>query len=128
MNEEKRDLVRDFLKNFKQIATGGRGIDIISRRKNLKSLAKLGLTKRNCREEILNLSVNDYCKGPVPDTDRPGEIWEFGKIIQEKEVYIKLKIADVERKKLAKCISFHVAEFPLCFPLKGGMKERGEDS
>jgi len=78
LDEVKRGLVRDFLKDFKQIATGGRGIDIISRRKNLESLAKLGLTRHNCKEEILTLSVNDYCKGPVPDSDRPGDIWEFG--------------------------------------------------
>jgi len=49
-------------------------------------------------------------------------------VIEGKEVYIKLKIADVGRGKIAKCISFHEAEFPLCFAFKGSTKEGGEES
>ena len=98
---------------------------MVPRRKNLASLAKLGLTKRNCKEEILSLSEADYCNGPKPDTDRLGEIWEFGKLIEGKEVYIKLKIAQVGNEMIAKCLSFHVAEYPLCFPFRGDLKERG---
>jgi len=52
------------------------------------------------------------------DIDRPGVIWEFGKNIEGKEVYIKLKIAEIAGKKYAKCISFHRAKFPMCYPLK----------
>lgn len=108
-----------FLKEFKGIVTTGRGLYIIDRQKNTESLLELGLTKRNCREEILNLSVENYCNGPKPDFDRPGMIWEFGKKINGDEIYIKLKIAEVGSEKLAKCISFHKAEFPLNLPLKG---------
>ena len=93
MNEAKEALVRNFLKEFKKIATEGRGIDIVSRSKNIDSLVKLRLTKRNCKNEILSLSVSDYCDGPKPDKDRPGEIWEFGKSILGKEVYIKFILA-----------------------------------
>ena len=118
MDEAKREAIRRFLREFKQISTAGRGIDIVDRKKNLQSLAKLGLTKKNCREVILNLSVDDYCDGPKPDKDRPGEIWEFGQLIEGNEVYIKLKIAQVGKVKLAKCLSFHVAEHPLCFPCR----------
>jgi len=129
LEEERKNLARLFLKEFKGIATHGRGIDIVNRRKNLESLAELGLTRRNCVDEILNLSATDYCGGPEPDTDRPGEIWEFGKTILGKQVYIKLKIAQAGNEKLAKCISFHIAEFPLCFPFKGGSnEERGKIS
>ena len=126
MVNEKRDLVRQFLKEFKSIGSHGRGIDIVHRKKNLGSLAKLGLNFKNCKDEIQNLSVADYCKGPEPDTDKPGEVWEFGKIISGKEVYIKLKIANVGNIKLAKCISFHVAEFPLCFPFKEDIGKGGD--
>ena len=126
MDEAKKEAIRRFLREFKHIATSGRGIDIVDRQKNMQALARLGLTKRNCREGILSLSVEDYCEGPKPDKDRPGEVWEFGKLIEGNEVYIKLKIARVGRVKLAKCISFHVAERPLCFPLgrnsEGGRK------
>ena len=124
MNEIKRAFLASFLKEFKKIATKGRGIDFISRSKNIDSLLKLSLTKKNAREEILSLSVADYCGGPEPDKNKPGEIWEFGKLVEGKEVYIKLKIAQVGQEKIAKCLSFHVAEYPLCFPLKGTKKRR----
>jgi len=117
LEQGREALVQKFLKEFKAIATRG-GIYVVHRQKNQESLVKLGLTKRNCIDEILGLSLSDYCRGPEPDTDRPGEIWEFGKVILGKEVYIKLKIADTGKGKIAKCISFHLAEFPICFPFK----------
>ena len=126
MDEAKKEAIRRFLREFKETATVGRGIDIVDRRKNMQSLVQLRFTKKNCRDEILTLSVEDYCDGPKPDKDRPGEVWEFGKLIEGKEVYIKLKIAQVDQVKLAKCLSFHVAEHPLCFPLGRDSEERRE--
>ena len=126
MDEAKKEAIRRFLREFKRIATSGRGIDIVDRVKNMQALARLGLTKRNCREEILSLSVEDYCDGPKPDKDRPGEVWEFGKLMGGKDIYIKLKIAHVGRVKLAKCISFHEAERGLCFPF-GRDSEEGRE-
>jgi len=111
--------VRDFLMEFKKIAVTGRGLDIVNRRENLDALAKLGLTKKNLKEEIMTLSVEDYCEGPEPDRDRPGDIWVFGKHIGGEEIYIKLKIAQVGKEKIAKCLSFHAANFPLCYPYRG---------
>jgi hypothetical protein len=107
-----------FLKDFKKIVTQERGLDIVDRKENLKSLLQLGFTKKNCKHEILNLSVSDYCAGPKPDKDRPGVIWEFGKKISGYDVYIKLKIAEAGSARIAKCISFHIAEFPIINPLK----------
>ena len=124
MDEAKKEAIRRFLREFKHIITSGRGIDIVDRVKNREALAKLGLTKKNCREEILSLSVEDYCDGPKPDKDRPGEVWEFGRLMEGKDVYIKLKIARVGRVKLAKCISFHEAEWVSAFPL-GEIHRRG---
>ncbi len=108
-----------FLKEFKGIVATGRGLYLIDRRKNTVSLLELGMTKKHCREEILSLSVEDYHDGPKPDKDRPGEIWEFGKKVDGDEIYIKLKIAMSGSERFAKCISFHKAQFPLSFPLKG---------
>jgi hypothetical protein len=126
LDEAKKEAIRRFLREFKHIATNGRGIDIVDRVKNMQALARLGLTKRNCREEILSLSVEDYCDGPKPDKDRPGEVWEFGKLMGGKDIYIKLKISHVGRVKLAKCISFHEAERALCFPF-GRDSEEGRE-
>jgi len=101
-----------------------RGLDVIPRRENIDALAELGLTRINRVDEILTLSAEDYCSGPEPDNDRPGDLWIFGKQIGDQTVYIKLKIAQVGEEKIAKCLSFHTAKFPLCFPCRE--KERGE--
>lgn len=107
-----------FLKEFKQIVTEKRGLDIVDCRENLNSLSELGLTKELCEQEILNLSTENYVDGPKRDVDRQGMIWEFGIKTGSDEIYIKLKIAEVGTEKLAKCISFHKANLPLSFPLK----------
>jgi hypothetical protein len=115
----KQTEIRDFLVEFKGIMSKGRGLDIVNRRENIDTLAKKGLTKKNLIEEIMTLSVENYCQGPEPDRDKPGNIWVFGKQIDTEEIYIKLKIAQVGKEKIAKCISFHIADFPLCYPYRG---------
>lgn len=110
--------VRDFLLQFKQAATQGSGIDIVPRRDTLRTLSQLGLTKSNLEELLLSLSVADYCKGPKEDRDRSGHIWVFGKQIGQQEIYIKLKVAEVKGASMAKCISFHVAEFEMKYPYR----------
>ena len=112
-----------FLKEFKRIMTQERGLDIVDRKENLNSLLQLGLTKKNCEQEILSLSASDFCAGPKPDKDRSGVIWEFGKKIGGQDVYIKLKIAETGSVRMAKCISFHVAEHPIIYPLKTKIKK-----
>jgi len=116
LDELKKGGIRDFLMEFKKIMVKGRGLDIVNRLENIDALAKLGLTKKNLKEEIMTLSVRDYCEGPVPDRDRPGDIWVFGKQVGGEEIYIKLKIAQVGKEKIAKCLSFHAAKFRLCYP------------
>jgi len=124
LDEVKKGSIRGFLKEFKKIAVTGRGLDIIPRRHTMEALAELGMTKKNLKEEILNLSVEDYCEGPEPDKDRGGDVWVFGKQIGGREIYIKLKIAQVGAEKIAKCLSFHPASYPLCFPYR---EKRGRD-
>jgi len=118
MGNIKVAFVSSFLKEFKKLAVAG-NVDIFVDRAEYKtSFIELGITKFVAFQEILSLSIENYCSGPEPDKDRPGYIWEFGKDIEGKEVYIKLKIAEIGAKKYAKCISFHKARFPQCYPLK----------
>jgi len=117
LDEANKLKIRDFLRSFKRIAAKG-GIYVIPRDKNQQALADLELTRRNRFEIIMSLSVLDYCSGPEPDRDKPGYIWEFGRIVVGTPVYIKLKVADTDRGQIAICISFHAAEFPLTFPCK----------
>lgn len=116
-DNQKKQQIQNFLREFKSIATTG-DIYVIPREKNQQALADLGLTRKNRTDIIMALSVIDYCRGPEPDRDKPGFIWEFGKIIEGRPVYIKLKIAETDGGKIARCISFHAAEFPLAFPCK----------
>lgn len=126
MDELKKVGVRDFLMEFKKIVTSGRGLDIVNRREYIDALTEMGLTRRNLKEEIMTLSVDNYCEGPEPDKDRPGYVWVFGKQITTEEVYIKLKIAQVGKEKIAKCLSFHVAKFPLRYPCRTGERRDGK--
>jgi hypothetical protein len=121
MGQAKPEEIGRFLQEFKQVARK-RGIDFIPRSEFMGALALLGLTKRNCRDELFNLSAEDYCQGPDEDRDRPGYVWVFGKRIEGREIYIKLKLARVGEEIIAKCLSFHPADYPLRFPLK---KEKG---
>ena len=118
LDDRQRKLIRVFLIEFKRIATEGRGIDFVPRPDNLDALSELGLTFGNARDEIMALSVTDYCDGPEDDRDKPGDIWVFGQEIEGKEVYITLKVASVGDEKLAKCISFHISRRPLRFPYR----------
>jgi hypothetical protein len=118
VDEGKRRKIADFLTEFKNIVVTGRGLDVIPREKNNLALIKLGITEGNRKDEILSLSLNDYCEGPEKDNDKPGDIWIFGKTVNDKEVYIKLKVAQVDEEKIAKCLSFHPAEFHLSYPAR----------
>jgi hypothetical protein len=88
------------------------------RQDHQKSLASLGLTRDQCEEEIMSLTEENYCQGPNPDLDYQGEIWIFGKVIEGREIYIKLKLVEVASEKFAKLISFHPSDSPLCYPYK----------
>lgn len=125
MDEKQKREIRKFLVEFKKIASRGRDLDFIYRKEYKTALLELGLTNKDRKNAIMTLSVADYCNGPIPDRDRPGHLWIFGKHIGYREVYIKLKIAQVGNRKIAKCISFHAASHPLCFPYKEKDKKGG---
>ena len=117
MSANKTD-VAAFLREFKRVALSESNFYLVGRVENNRDIVRLGLTKGNVVHEIASLSVADYCAGPEADRDRAGEVWKFGKCINGHDVYIKLKIASTGRFKIAKCISFHIAQYPLHYPLR----------
>ena len=117
MGRETEAGVIKFLNEFKIIAKK-RGVYFVPREEFVSTLISLGITRAICKDELLSLSVDDYCRGPENDRDRPGRIWVFGKRFEGRELYIKLKIAKAGKETIAKCLSFHPAEFPLCFPFR----------
>jgi hypothetical protein len=44
------------------------------------------------------------------------DMWVFGKIVKEKEIYIKITMGFSGAKVI--CISFHFAEHPMKYPQK----------
>ena len=79
----------------------------------MRSLAQCGLTIKDAKNEILELTVGDYYKGPKPDldSDRPGDVWEFKKSIDSILFYIKVKIVEEKEEDILKCLSFHKDDF-----------------
>src|SRR5690606_4775390 len=88
------------------------------RDKNLEGLAALDITPLKRVEFLMNLQVENYSSGPNNDTydvTKP-DYYEFGIQIKGKEVYIKISRGLLN--KPVDCMSFHIAEYPMKYPLK----------
>jgi len=109
---KKETMILSYLSKVKKLLTEGK-YDFIPRRKNMQALAQYGLTIKDAKNEILDLRVKDYYKGPKQDYDakRPGEIWEFKKNIDGTVFYIKVKIVEENGEEVLKCLGFHEDEF-----------------
>lgn len=127
MDEAKIDYVKKFLAQFKKAIEANNGsLYVVSRQKNRDSLIILGLTEEIREEIILSLSLQDYCDGPKRDPIWAGDVWEFGRVIEGEEVYIKLKLETICGNERPTCISFHKAQCPLTFPFKMEGNDKGD--
>ncbi|MEA3442922.1 MAG: hypothetical protein U9R04_05600 [Chloroflexota bacterium] len=114
--------VRDFLQKVKEtIANPPANYQawvLVSRGENKECIARLGFKYQDIRDSILALSVSDYCEGPCQDYDQRGELWVFGKIIEGREIYIKLKLASFGSLSMVRIVSFHFAKESLGYPFQ----------
>lgn len=88
------------------------------RDKNLDELAMLDITPVKRVVYLLGLTADHYYAGPKKDTydtTRP-DYYEFGIQIKGREIYIKISLGLPNR--MVDCMSFHIAEFPMNYPLK----------
>jgi hypothetical protein len=109
--------VKKFLEDFK-IKLGIWGVIFRDgRSKNAQTLLILDIMPIH-REKILKeLLVVDYSEGPKKENlNGEADMWVFGKMIKGTEVYIKITLGFAGAQVI--CISFHVAEFPIKYPLK----------
>ena len=109
--------VHSFLQDFK-VKLGIWGVVFRDDRgKNAQALLNLEITPV-FREKILKeLQVTDYYEGPAKENLYGGaDMWVFGKTIKGQEVYIKITLGFSGAQVI--CISFHVAEHPMKYPLK----------
>ena len=106
----------EFLRQARELLAQGRVI-FVSRRENLLWIEELEITIEQVYEVLGLLSVNNYCARPEEDRDRIATfLWKFGRTIEKRETYIKLKIEESAKGKVLKCLSFHLARFALEYP------------
>jgi hypothetical protein len=97
-------------------------IFIVKTDKNKKTIAELGFTHQDIKDVISDLKIEDYSDGPLPGKQTSNDLWVFGTIIENREIYIKIEISkftDVGlQQKTAYIISFHDSEHKMTYPLK----------
>lgn len=113
----KKKEVEQFLKEFKQKMKIWDVLFRDNRDKNFQALAQLEIRPNDRKKILEELKEEDYCEGPIKETLYHGaDMWVFGKMIKKKQVYIKITMGFKGASVL--CISFHLAEHELNFPLK----------
>lgn len=106
-----------FLKDFKQKSKIWGIVFRDDRGKNAQTLLDLELRPIDRSRIIEKLEVKDYIEGPVHDKLNKGpEMWVFGKRVKQCAVYIEITLGNPNASTI--CISFHVAEHTISYPLK----------
>ena len=113
--DTKRGEVEAYLNDFKQKMEVF-DVVFLNRGKNLQALLDLEIVRASRKEKLKELQVSDYYRGPSQDDFGGEDLWEFGKVINGKEVYIKISIG--RQNKPVICISFHLAERKIKYPFK----------
>lgn len=108
--------VEAFLNDFKQKMKVFNIVFNRSRAKNLQTQLELELKEFEREKYLSELTVKDYYKGPTSDQDGGPDLWEFGKMVKNKEVYIKITIGYLNKPVI--CISFHFPERPIKYQFK----------
>ncbi len=87
------------------------------RGKNAQALVDLELRPMERKTILESLEAKDYSQGPLEETLYGGAaMWIFGKTVKKKEVYIKITLGAMGSSVI--CISFHLAEHKMNYPLK----------
>ena len=109
--------VATFLNDFKEKMKFWDVLFRDDRGKNTQALVDLEIRPIE-RKAILNtIETKDYSEGPLEEKIFGGEdMWVFGKTIKKKEVYIKITIGPMGSSVI--CISFHLAQHKMNYPLK----------
>lgn len=115
--------VKEFLEELKEILNSDNCIlDILPKKKDEdpedpytteNTMGDLDYDSEDVKNELKVLSEKEYIETIRDNKDitRP-PFWVFGKQINEKEVYIKVKIRNKLNNKVF-CVSFHYARYPL---------------
>ena len=109
--------VTSFLKNFKEKMKIWDVLFRDDRGKNAQTLIDLELRPFERKTILEELETIDYSEGPIEEKLYGGtDMWIFGKMVKKKEIYIKITMEIVNNSVI--CISFHLAEHKINYPLK----------
>lgn len=130
---EDKEKVEEFLTELHSIINNKNfnvenDLDIILKKKNenpldpyttQNTLLELNFDKHDIKDTLLVLTYKEYIETGEDKLNKSlPKVYIFGKTIQGKQIYIKIKIRDKINCKVF-CISFHFARYPLTkFPYK----------
>ena len=128
IQSDKKD-VKVFLKELKDILnsekfnTGEDMIVVKSKKDEIEYsteylMVDLDYDESDIVERLKELTLDEYSETLIDkDDDKPPLLFVFGKDINNRLVYINLKIK-VEKSKKVLCLSFHYAKHTMPFPYK----------
>ena len=109
--------VISFLKDFKEKMKFWDVLFRDDRGKNSQTLIDLELRPIERKAILEALETKDYSEGPMEEKLYGGaDMWVFGKTVKKKEVYIKITMGAMGSSVI--CISFHVSQHKMNYPLK----------
>jgi hypothetical protein len=112
-----KETVARFLKDFKFKMSIWDVLFRDDRGKNTTTLTSLELRPIERKKVLESLEALDYSEGPVEEKLYGGSaMWVFGKIVKKREIYIKITMGAPGSSVI--CISFHLAEHKMSYPLK----------
>lgn len=113
----KKEVVETFLNKFHTKFGIWSIIFRDDRAKNTQALLDLEITPIKRTDIIKGIKITDYSEGPIDEKINGGsEMWVFGKMIKDKEIYIKITLGFENTSVI--CISFHIAEHKMKYPFK----------
>ena len=112
-----KEEVTSFLKDFKEKMKFWDVLFRDDRGKNTQALVDLELRPIDRKAILETLETKDYTGGPLQEKLYGGaDMWVFGKNVKKREVYIKITIGAMGSSVI--CISFHLAQHKMTYPLK----------
>ena len=106
-----------FLKDFKEKMKFWDVLFRDDRGKNAQTLIDLELRPTERKTILETLEAKDYSEGPLEEILYGGaDMWVFGKTVKNKEIYIKITMGIMGSSVI--CISFHLAQYKMKYPLK----------
>ncbi|HAJ99364.1 MAG TPA: toxin [Bacteroidales bacterium] len=109
--------VASFLKDFKEKMQIWDVLFRDDRGKNAQALVDLELRPIERKAILETLETKDYSEGSLVEKLFGGaDMWVFGKTVKTKDVYIKITMGI--RGSSVICISFHLAQHKMNYPLK----------